>query len=385
MNILYVITKANWGGAQKYVYDLATAGKERGHEVLVAYGAEGVLSEKLRTAGVPIRRIESLTRDIDWKAEFAAFKELLALMKEEKPDLVHVNSSKGGLGLLAARMAGVPRIIFTAHGWAFNEERPWWHQALMHAAYAVTVILSHKTICVSKAVRRDLAWFPDILRRFTVVYNGVAAPALLGRDEARAKLAPALADKRWLGMIAELHPTKRVEDAIRALAELSDSHPDLALVVMGDGALKEWLAEYAAHYKLENRVVLAGFVEDAASYLSAFDLFLMPSRSEALALALIEAGHAGLPVVATRVGGIPEVVRHKHTGLLVPRENPHALARAIRTLLEHPEEAQAYGETLRASVVEKFSKERMVEETFAIYKELERSVPEPAADQPLNS
>ncbi len=370
MKILYVITKANWGGAQKYVHDLALAARERGHDVIVAYGEDGLLSEKLFSSGVPLRHIESLGRDIHWKAEMTAFKDLTAFIKEERPDIVHVNSSKGGLALLAARIAHVPRIIFTAHGWAFNEDRPFWHRILMHAVYAATVILSHKTICVSKAVRHDLAWFPDVLRRFTVVYNGVALPVFKERGEARAQLAPGLADAYWLGMVAELHPTKRVEDAIRALAELSPSHPDLALVVMGDGELKEWLMEYAAHYKVSDRTVFTGFVDDAASYLSALDLFLMPSRSEALALALIEAGYAGLPVVASRVGGIPEVVRHKHTGLLVPRQNPHALARAIRTLLESPEEARSYGAALKESVAMRFSKERMVEETFAVYGEI---------------
>ncbi len=366
MKILYVITKANWGGAQKYVYDLAHAAKTQGHDVTVAYGVEGVLSEKLFSAGIPLRRIESFARDFAWKAEVAAFHELLAIMKEEKPDLVHVNSSKGGLALLAARIAQVPRIIFTAHGWAFNEERPWWQRPLMHLIYAATVLLSEKTICVSKAVRNDLAWFPDVMGRFVTIYNGVDAPTLLPRTEARAALGGS--DGFWLGMIAELHKTKRIEDAIRAVAELKGLHPELSLTVIGEGELREWLTEYATHYGVADRVRFPGFLDNAASYLSAFDLFLMPSRSEALALALIEAGYANLPVIASRVGGIPEVVRHKKTGLLVPRENPHALARAIRTLIENPEEAKEYATALHTSVQERFSKARMVEETFAVYR-----------------
>jgi glycosyltransferase involved in cell wall biosynthesis len=93
----------------------------------------------------------------------------------------------------------------------------------------------------------------------------------------------------------------------------------------------------------------------------------MPSRTEALAYALIEAGYAGLPVIASHVGGIPEIVRHKESGLLIPPLSPHVLARAIRTLLEEPTTAQAYGNALQKRVAEKFSKEKMIRETFALY------------------
>lgn len=365
--ILYVITKANWGGAQKYVYELASAMRERGHEVAVAYGEEGLLAEKLRAAGIPAKTVLGLARDFSLKNEWAALTALISLMRESAPDIVHVNSSKGGLALLAARVARVPRILFTAHGWAFNEDRPWWQRVLMHAAYAITVLLSHKTICVSEAVRRDVSFFPDFLHRFVVVRNGLAAPDFLPREEARENLGLTRLDIRAIGMIAELHPTKRIEDAIRALAELAPSHPELVLVVMGEGRQREWLESYVKHYRLEERVLLKGFVEDAGRYLKAFDLFLMTSRSEALALALVEAGYAGLPVIATRVGGVPEVVTHKRTGLLIPRQNPHALARAIRDLSENAELASRYGEALKESVGARFGKERMISETVAVY------------------
>ncbi len=168
-------------------------------------------------------------------------------------------------------------------------------------------------------------------------------------------------------MVAELHPSKRVEDAIDALAELKDSHPDLHLVVMGDGELKEWLTKRAEHYGLEARVHLLGFVPDAPKYLKAFDVFLMISRTEALGLALIEAGYAGLPVVAARAGGIPEVVKHKKTGILVPRENPHTLARAVRLFLEQPEEMKTYGAALAEDTKNRFSKEGMILKTLVAY------------------
>ncbi|MGB4076436.1 MAG: glycosyltransferase [Minisyncoccia bacterium] len=365
--ILYVITKANWGGAQRYVFELAVAMKERGDDVVVAYGEEGLLVKRLQEVGVRTREITALARDFNWKSEWTALRTLITLIKEEAPDIVHVNSSKGGLALLAARIGRVSHIIFTTHGWAFNEARPWWQRMLIHLVYAITVLLSHKTICVSDAIRRDLAWFPDFLGRFVVVRNGLPSPTFLTKEEARERLGIPQSTAFVLGMIAELHPIKRVDDAIRALAELTPHHPELSLVVIGDGKEHAWLSEYAAHYDVAERVYLKGFIESAATYLKAFDVFLMPSRSEALALALIEAGYARLPVVASRVGGIPEVITHKKTGLLVPRENPHALARALREMIEHPDQAALYGEALHKSVRERFSSERMLTETFRVY------------------
>lgn len=363
--ILFVITKAVWGGAQRYVFDLATAAKEKGYQVAVAYGSEGLMRTKLEETGIRTIPLPMLTRDINLKAEWESFKSLRTLIKEERPDIIHVNSSKAGLALLAARLERVPKIIFTAHGWAFNEKRPWWQKIILHAVYAVTVHLSHVTVCVSDAIRRDIGWLP--FGRLVTVKHGIDAPNFMEKDEARRQLHLGTTEGIWLGMVAELHPTKRVQDAIDAVAELSATHPELHLVVMGGGELKEWLQGRVRHYKLEDRIHLPGFVIDAPEYLKAFDYFLMLSRTEALGLALIEAGYAGLPVLATRAGGIPEIVRHKKSGVLVPAENPHALSRALRILLENPETAKEYAAELETQTRAKFSKERMLQETFAIY------------------
>jgi glycosyltransferase involved in cell wall biosynthesis len=277
-----------------------------------------------------------------------------------------VNSSKGGLALLAARIAGVKRILFTAHGFAFNEKRPRFQKALIRAAYVVTVLLSHETICVSEAVRRDIA-FPLLGGKLRVIRNGIDAPAYRAKRSARNILRPTDAKRTWLGMIAELHPTKRVEDAILAMTELSPEFPELELIVLGEGEERAKLEALIKERGLGERVRLLGFVPDAASYLPAFDLFLMISRSEALGYALLEAGAAGLPVVATRVGGMPEIVAHGESGILVPPENPAALARAIRGLLADPALGKRYGAALKEKVATRFSKERMLEETFARY------------------
>lgn len=366
--ILYVITKANLGGAQKYVLDLAREAQEAGYEPVVAYGEPGMLVERLSTLRVRALPARGLTRDVGLLREFSALISLTRLMRRERPDVVHVNSSKAGaLGCLAARLAGVRRIVFTAHGWAFNEDRPWWQRPILWLAHGLTVYLSHTTVCVSYAVRHDMRFLPFSAGKLVVVRNGTDAPHFHERAEARRYLAPHAPEGLWIGMLAELHPTKRIEDAIDALAIVAKAHPQAKLVVLGEGAHRAKLETHARRAGVEKRVTLRGFVKDGADYLTAFDLFLLPSRTEALAFALLEAGHASLPSVATRVGGNPEIIVHEKTGLLVGVRKPEDLAAAVGQLIERPEKGVALGKALRTHVEAYFSRARMIEETLKLY------------------
>lgn len=380
--ILYVITKASWGGAQRYVFDLACAMHERGHDVAVAYGTSGLLVEKLHARGIRTRELPHIRKEVPmfaaeddapraksiWESlvrEVEALRSLITVLKEERPDVLHLNSSKvGGLGTLAGRLAKIPRIIFTAHGWAFNERRPWWQKGAFRILYALTIWLAHTTICVSEAVKKDMALLP--LARLVVIKLGTHAPEFEKRIDARKKMG-VLGEQVVLGMLAELHPTKRVDDAILALSELRSSFPHLMLIVYGEGEDRPRLAALIEKLRLSDVIHLKGFLPEAARLLPGFDIFLMPSRTEALGYAALEAGHAHLPLIASRVGGLPEIIRHKETGLLVPPENPHALARAIRLLLDEPEYATLLGKRLKDRVESQFSFDHMVRETEEIY------------------
>ena len=369
MRILYVITKANWGGAQRYVYDLATAARDAGNEVAVAYGDEGALSRRLREEGIRTEQVAGLTRDIGIGRDIRSFFQLVRLFKQERPGVVHINSSKaGGLGALAARIAGVPLVIFTAHGWAFNEDRPGWQKIIIYKLAWLTILLSHRTICVSNAILRDVAWMPFAHSKCTVVYNGVSCDDLFSREAARATLAPHTVAHYWVGMLSELHPTKRVGDAIRAFAAIAERHPEAVLFIISDGELRAELEQLIRDLHLNRRVVLLGAVTDARRYLRAFDIFVHVSISEALGLAILEAGCASLPVIATRVGGVPEIISDDSCGVLVPPRDHEALAAAIETLMDEPLRAADLGARLRARVQASFSKQAMLSETLALYR-----------------
>ena len=368
MRILYVITKANWGGAQRYVYDLATAAKAAGHEVLVATGAEGALTKNLHEAGVATRSIESMKRDVGVFAELRALNSLISIVREYAPDVIHGNSSKGGgFAGVAGRICSVPHIVFTAHGWAFNEDRPWGQKKLIALFHWFTILLAHTTICVSGAVARDAAPLPWVQKRLRVIHNGIASASLLARGDSRARLAPELVTPYWIGTIAELHPVKQLPVLIKAFACIAAARADVALVLIGEGEERKRLETLVQELGLASRVHFCGQVVDAASYLSAFDVFVLPSRSEAFAYVLLEAGNASLPVIASNVGGIPEVITDEATGLLFPSGDVDALAKGLERLLSDETLRTRLASALHTRVLTEFSKEKMITKTLALY------------------
>lgn len=374
--ILYVITKANFGGAQRYVYDLATAARDKGYEVAVAYGAPGELADRLKTERIAVFPIAGLERDISLSKDISAFFSLARIIRSFRPDVVHLNSSKiSGLGALVARLFCVPKIIFTAHAWAFNETRPLYQKIVIALLSWLTVILSTQTIVVGNAMRRQITHGPFVRKKVTVIPNGTQSYRLLEKGEARAALTalhPALsvsdsANDLWIGTVAELHPVKGLLYAIEAIKILHENHPALRYLILGDGQMREALQKQITESGLEHTVFLLGHVQEAPLYGRAYDIFLLPSLSEAFGIALLEAGLAHLPVVATTVGGIPEIIQSGETGLLVPPKNPGAIATAIESLLTNKLLRERLGDALQERVQKEFSIERLVRETFAEY------------------
>jgi len=365
--ILYIVTLARWGGAQRYVFDLALAARERGHAVGVV-SQEGELTERLQAAGIETYIVGAFQRNIGIRSELSALREIFSIVRAFKPDVVHVNSSKAaGLGGFAARMLGVPRIVFTAHGWAFNERRPWWQRVIIWLAHYATVLLTDNTICVSRAIRENGRKMPLVQNRFTIIHHGVEAGVCLPREEARFLLAPHISFPTWIGAVAELHPNKQLDTLIEAFANIADHYPDTTLMIIGGGNERVYLEDLIRIRGLESRVRLRGHVENASAYLSALDIFVLPSRTEALGYVLLEAGLAGLPVAASNVGGIPEIIEDGRTGMLVPSGDVNALEEALRAYLENPELRTRFSSALKEHIEMHFSKERMMRDTFALY------------------
>ncbi len=373
--VLYVITKATWGGAQRYVLDLMRHAREYGYRPALAFGERGLLSEKCAADGFETFRIPGLARDISFPNEVAALFELALLFRSFHPEIVHLNSSKAGFtGALAAfisrgGMSGgswrAPRVIFTAHGWAFNETRSIFSKQFFRFFHFCTVRLSDATIAVSDSVYAPVRSWQSRRHLITVVKLGIEPPALLEREQARAELMslePSLARARqalWVGTIAELHPNKGIDIGIEGWhrAELRNAE----WILIGDGEERRALSA-----KSGTGLHLLGFLPDAARYLKAFDLFLAPSRTEALGYAILEAGSAGVPVLGSDAGGIPEAVGNAE--MLFPTGDADALARKLASLVARPEALPAEGRRLCERVRDRFGMTRMISETFALYR-----------------
>jgi glycosyltransferase involved in cell wall biosynthesis len=370
--VLFLITKSNWGGAQRYVYDLATGLDTERFEVVVALGGNGTLAELLSHAGVRVISIDTLTRDISIKKEWAFIKELWHILRTERPDILHVNSSKAGaVGTVLGRAAMVPRVIFTAHGWAFNEDRPWWQRMLIKVVHYITVLCSHRTIAVSNAIVHQMNW-PLAIRKMKVINPGRVIGAMYGQKEAREKIGdfcPSLLphlSQPWIISIAELHPIKRFDVLLEAMIKVSKQFPQAICVIIGEGELRPSLETAVAKNKQQEQIFFTGAITEAARFLKAGTVFVLPSQSESYGYVLHEAGLAHVPVVATNVGGIPDIISSPDDGVLVPPGNSNALASALIETLENPDKA-AKRALLLEQKMQSRTASKMINATSAIY------------------
>ena len=377
--ILIGITKATAGGAQRYVFDLATHLSQERHDILVVSGEPGILIEHLSAANIRTVVIPNLGRDIAFGKDWHSFLKLKEIIQAEKPDILHLNSPKmAGLGALAGRISGVPRIIVTVHGWYFYEQRHFlWKAAVLFFSW-LTTVLAHQTILITQ---RDLSVakrFPFIPKsRLKLIPNGInSSSSPLAKDIARLEILKhlgsilpeeklaSLKEPIWIGTIAELHQNKDLPTLIRAVAGLENHSP---LIIVGDGEEKETLEKLVAELDISHKIVFTGFVANAAALATAFDIFCLSSTKEGLPYTLLEAGLSGCALVGTNVGGIPDIIENKKNGLLVPPKNPNAMRDAIQRM-QSDTDFRKYCQTNIASTIrQNFSLERMMRETINLY------------------
>ncbi len=408
--ILYIITKSNWGGAQRYVYDLAAnlprnTTSAASHvpryavgaaevdirglpgdqfEAVVAAGGSGRLFDMLASAGVRTIAIPSLDRDIHIYNEWQALWHLFKIIKKEQPDVVHLNSSKiGGLGALAAFIYKICKrfqvssfkfqVIFTAHGWGFHEDRSWPAKAAIFFVSWFSALFQDRIIVLNKA---DFTAAEKFIphRRITLIPNGILPIDFIARAEARALLAekirqPIEPDAILIGAIAELTKNKGLSYLIGAVNQIRfhASGFRFQVILIGTGEEKENLQKQIDALNLNSDVFLAGFIPDASRYLKAFDVFALPSLKEGSPFVVLEAMAAGLPIAASRVGGLADLIEHEKEGLLVPPKDAKRMSEALASLITSPEKRRAYGDAAAKKQETNFSFHAMLEHTIRIY------------------
>jgi glycosyltransferase involved in cell wall biosynthesis len=372
--ILFVITKSNFGGAQRYVYDLATHLLKSEYDVTVALGGNGLLKQKLDAEVIRTIPIGGLQRDISILKELRAFLILLRCIKEVRPHVVHLNSSKAAaLGAFAARIAGARKIIFTVHGWPYLEERGSIWKSLVYIASWLTVLLSHRVICVSQ---RDYAAAPRLFiskRKYVLIHNGITPIILLSKQESRQALfASEVIDQHkkdvWVLTNAELNPNKNLATAIDAVAGYNAQFsPKIFYAIMGEGETRTKIARYIQERNCSETIVLLGYVQDGWRYIPAFDTFLLTSKKEGLPYVVLEAGRASIATIASAVGGIPEIIENGKSGIMCAPTDTEGFQEALKKLAQDPELRQSYGKQLRRRIDTEFSLDQMLEKTKILY------------------
>jgi glycosyltransferase involved in cell wall biosynthesis len=314
--LLYIVTKSNWGGAQKYVYDLASSQINKRYDVTVMLGGDGELLSALLASSIKVVQLQKIKRDIGIVSDLFATIELYLKIKEISPDIVHLNSSKVGLlGSLISRMLKVETIIFTAHGWPFMEKRLLLSNLLLRISMWLTVLMSHRTIIIAGMLKKELRAPTYLSNKLQTIYNGL--------KNYEYKKLPKLSegsDVTHVVSVGELHPNKNHLSVIKILKHIKKVHYH----IIGSGELEEKLKSEVKRCELEDKVTFYGHVKDANMLLPQFDIFIMPSHKEGLPYVIIEALRAGLPIISRPVGGIPEIldgvdhaIMYKHNNELI--------------------------------------------------------------------
>ena len=384
--IIHVITRLDYGGSAQNTM-LTTLGHHRDlFTPLIVAGLPGrwdaqggqlateVNCRRLDRAGIRWHLVSTLVRPVRPLEDLRALWELIRLFRREKPALVHTHTSKAGvLGRIAAWMAGVPAIVHTPHGHVFYGH---FGRILTWVFLRIEQVLSrltHRLITLTESERDDhLRHGVGRPEQIAVIPSGIDVEkfrtlTIMRKERPSSFTCPS--DAVVIGSVGWLTDIKGHRFLIEAFWRLKAIHPSLHLVIVGAGPLKDELSVLATGLGVQNSVQLLGHREDIDLCLKGMDLFVFPSLNEGMGRALIEAMAAGLPVVATRVGGIPALIDSGSNGLLVPPADVKALAAALRALIEQPQFAKQLGECAHNSITERFTVGHMVQSIETLYRD----------------
>ncbi len=357
---LHINDQSTWRGGEQQVYYLLKGLNERGLRAELVAQPASALAERAGANGIKVHPIR-----MHGEADLFAARRIARLIAKERFDIVHMHTSHAhALGCLACAFNRTPLCIVSRRvDFAINR-KPFGVPALKYRWRV------NHYIAISKAVKNVLAAGGVDEKKISVVNSGVerkAGPD--SRAEARRSLDVA-PDAKLVGNVGALVGHKGQRFLVEAAPLVVREMPSTKFVIVGEGELMGLLRDRASQLGVDNAIIFAGFQPDVHRYISAFDVFVAPSVMEGLNTSILDAMMLGRPVVATTAGGIPEIIEHEKTGLLVPPANPEALAAAIVELLKDPEKAERLARAGQERVVEEFSAERMVEGTIAVYERL---------------
>ena len=380
--VLFVVTQSEMGGAQRFLRALVGNLDKAKFEMLVAAGPaeSGIrnyeLLDQLEKEGIKTVRLQHLQREMRPISDLITLFEFRRVINEFKPDTLFLLSSKAGfLGSLISKFL-IPnssfKIIYRIGGWSFND--PWskWKKRLWiilerFSSRWKDVIIVNNSYDLKQA--HELKIKPR--EKVALIYNGLDVYKMeyLPKEEARLKLyekavrqaGKVFQGKTIIGTVANFYPTKGLKYLIEA-AEYFKNKDDVIFIVIGDGQERKDLELLITNYQLQHKVLLLGQIPDAYKLLTAFDIFVLSSVKEGFPWAVIEAMAAKLPVIATKVGALPEIIENGKNGFIVEPTRPEKIAEKIQDLLNSERLRQELGIQAHQTVLFKFTLDKMVQQ-----------------------
>ena len=374
--ILFLVTQSEFGGAQRFIYRLITNLNLSKYDVLVAAGPEGDNADgllfNLQNKDFKIFPLKFLKRAINPIIDFLGLLEIHRLIKKEKPDIVFLCSSKAGfLGSLATSLIPksyslVPKVIYRIGGWTFNDPWPKWKKIFYlwlekRTAGFKDFIVNNSQIEAEQAKKLGIRPRKEII----TIYNGLDAEGLnfLNKEKAREFLK--MSPEFLVGTVANFYPVKNLKILVDAANLLKDFN--INFVIIGEGTERKEIEELIRKQDLKN-IFLAGSIPDAWKYLKAFDVFVLPSLKEGFPWTVIEAMAAGIPVIATNVGAVPEIIENNENGILIEPRDPKTIADSIEKLMNDKNLVEKFIQNGKKTVIEKFNLQKMVSKFEELFK-----------------
>jgi lipopolysaccharide/colanic/teichoic acid biosynthesis glycosyltransferase/glycosyltransferase involved in cell wall biosynthesis len=394
IKIVRVIARLNIGGPAIHVTNLSAGLDPSRFESLLVTGTEnpgeGSLLNAALARGIRPVVIREIVGEASLKPrDLTALIALYRLMRAERPQIVHTHTAKAGfLGRLAARLAGVPLVLHTYHGHVLHGYYGPLKTRLLRGLERALAPMTDRIIAVSEQVKADLVGY-GIARpaKISVIRLGFDLEPFLNSETHRGTLRGELGldnGARLVGIVGRIFPIKNHRLFLEAAALVAGKEASARFVVVGDGILRPEMEEHARRLGIGDRVVFTGWRHDLPRIYPDLDVLVVSSKNEGTPVSAIEAMASGCPVVATRVGGLPDLIDEGTTGSLVPPEDAPALADAILRMLRNRDAARRMGQAARAQVSEQFRVERLICDLEGLYTELlaEKGILVPGAVAP---
>jgi glycosyltransferase involved in cell wall biosynthesis len=390
IKVMHIITRLDMGGSAQNTLATCRHLDYTRYEVLLLHGptTESRMTsreaslvqenvEHARQAGLRVICLPKLVRRIDPLQDLQSLVAMLKFIRREKPVIVHTHTSKAGLlGRLAARMCGVPVIIHTPHGHVFYGHFGPVVSKLFLVFEKVAARWTDRLVALTETERHDHIRFGVSKPENTLtIHSGVDLSRYFQRSSAsngKRKELGLLPDDRVIGTVGWLLPIKGPQVLLEAVFRLHQKGYPVKALFVGKGSLAESLQRQVIQHELSERVTFLGWRDDIPNIMPVFDIFVLASLNEGMGRVLVEAMAAGRPVVASRTGGIPDLIRDGENGLLVPPGDASALAEALGYLIDNPGPARRMGRRGR-DLCRQFSLERMVEHIDGLYCEMASS------------